>query len=164
MVQYTPDEYEKIHKWMKLNRKMLQNIYTLFLSICNDTYQLELHDSKQLYHDLSIYFYHTLRDDYGNVLNTVEEQSTYDPLFYRSGVKQDLIYGEEYIEEEEEEYVEEEEEESEEEEDNNCSVSGGFPLWRESILSKYNMEEIRQKFFENHKEDSSFYHFSPKSD
>jgi hypothetical protein len=144
MVLISPEEYEKIHKWMKSHRKMLQNIYHLFLHICNEKYHLELYNSKALYHDLSIYFYYTLCDDYG----MLDEE--------KKMIKKSLIYGEEYLPEEEKiqsdqnDLYESEFEEEEEE-------------WEESILSKYNMEEIHQKFFENHKEDTSLYQFSPKS-
>ena len=48
-------DFNKINSWIYLNKDIIKNLYSIFLFVCNDKYDLELMNSKQLYLDFSIY-------------------------------------------------------------------------------------------------------------
>jgi hypothetical protein len=73
-----PATYTKIQKWMSINRPMLQEIYHRFLNIYNIKYDLNLKNTKTLYHDFCIHLYYTYEDNYGFTLfETQEEKNAY---------------------------------------------------------------------------------------
>lgn len=61
-------EFSKINNWIRINRDVIKNIYSLFLNICNDKYDLKIMNSKQLFFDLSLYLYYNTEDKYGITL------------------------------------------------------------------------------------------------
>jgi hypothetical protein len=71
-------EFSIINHWIKINKDTLKNIYSTFLDIFNDKYNLELIDSKQLFFDLSVYMYYNFKDKYGITLfNSNEDKKKY---------------------------------------------------------------------------------------
>ncbi len=71
-------EFSIINHWIKVNKDTLKNIYSTFLDIFNDKYNLELIDSKQLFFDLSVYIYYNVKDKYGITLfNSNEDKKKY---------------------------------------------------------------------------------------
>ncbi len=70
--------YAQIQKWMSINRPMLQEIYHRFLYIYNIKHDLNLKNTKTLYHDFCIHLYYTYEDNYGFTLfETQEEKNAY---------------------------------------------------------------------------------------
>jgi hypothetical protein len=149
MSSFTKEEYERIHQWIRINKRLLRNLYQLFLQVFNDKYHLELYDSKQLYHDLCIYFYHTLRDDYHQVILNPEEEDKRSNE-YRIKRDFDLIYSEEEVIEEYLDSSNKEEAEAEEEVEEEFQTNVNFEN-----------SELYQTFLEN-ENSPLLYHFSPK--
>ncbi len=80
-MKISEEEFHNINYWIRVNRDTIKSLYSLFLYICNKKYDLKLIDSKQLYFDLSVYFYYNLYDKYGITLfNNMEEKKKYITL------------------------------------------------------------------------------------
>ena len=89
----TPDEYAEIKQWVRINRSVIRDVYCIFLNICNHTYGLKLCDSKYLYNDMCIYFYYSLRDDYGTILfESMREKRNAMRLIYEDERDQEEEY------------------------------------------------------------------------
>ncbi len=176
-MKISKDELDNIKSWIRVNRDTIKSLYSLFLSICNDKYDLRLVDSKQLYFDLSVYFYYNLYDKYGITLfDNMEEKKKYinslsnqllnKPLYYDSS----NIFNEDYenkcisslnnnevIDDYNKNYTNKSESDSE----------SDFELfnkeyYNEEYLNEEYYEELYHKFFENYDEnDPTLYHFIP---
>lgn len=66
--------YKDIQKWMSVNRPVLQEIYQQFLYIYTVKYDLNLKNTKSLYHDFCLHLFYNYVDDYGYTLFENQEE------------------------------------------------------------------------------------------
>jgi hypothetical protein len=179
-------EYQDIKHWVKINKTIIRDVYYLFLDICNQKYDLALYDSKQLYYDMCVYFYYTLRDDYGDILfNSMREKRNYieslkydyrndndssnnyyedkKDFYYEENNMYDYDFDSEYFEEEEEEEYRSLSIKNKDEDKN--SYKSNYNLQNQlntDFIScpKRDLQDLENKFFNNN--DPKIYHFTPK--
>jgi hypothetical protein len=81
--------YKDIQRWMSVNRPVLQEIYQQFLYIYSVKHDLNLKNTKSLYHDFCLHLYYNYVDDYGYTLfESQEEKNAHYNRFRRA----DSIY------------------------------------------------------------------------
>ncbi len=66
--------YKEIQKWMSVNRPVLQEIYQQFLYIYSVKHDLNLKNTKSLYHDFCLHLYYNYVDNYGYTLFENQEE------------------------------------------------------------------------------------------
>ncbi len=102
--------YKEIQKWMSVNRPVLQEIYQQFLYIYSVKHDLNLKNTKSLYHDFCLHLYYNYVDNYGYTLFENQEEKN---AHYNRFRRPDSSYpapSEEVLEEDAEEIEFEEEE------------------------------------------------------
>ncbi len=175
-MKISKDELDNIKSWIRVNRDTIKILYSLFLGICNDKYGLRLVDSKQLYFDLSVYFYYNLYDKYGITLfDNMEEKKKYINSLSNQLLNKPLYYDSSNIFNEDYEYENKcisslnnnevmndyHKSESENESESDFELFNKEYYNEESSNEEY-YEELYHKFFENYDEnDPTLYHFIP---
>ncbi len=175
-MKISKDELDNIKSWIRVNRDTIKSLYSLFLSICNDKYDLRLVDSKQLYFDMSVYFYYNLYDKYGITLfNNMEEKKKYINSLSNQLLNKSLYYDSSNIFNEDYENrrisslnnnevmndFNKSESETENESESDYELFDK-EYYNEEYSNEEYYEELYHKFFENYDEnDPTLYHFIP---